>query len=473
MQNDTGLKIRIAEELSVIGNCPEFLQRVASELTFQNPRHIENERQGRWNGDTPRELSFARQTFDHITCESGLTCPRGFAGRLIRMARAAGIAYEVDDKRRTLPDVSFDFSGTLKPFQDEAVEAMLRKDFGTLDAPTASGKTVMALAMVAARNQPALIIVHTRELMQQWVDRIGAFLGIPASEVGVIGNGEKRIGDRISVGIVNSVYPMAETLKEQIGFLVVDECHRCPSRTFMEAVSAFDCRYMLGLSATPYRRDKLTCLIHWYLGDCHCKIDRKDLVKSGDVCPIEVIRRETAFSPTADPSAEYSKMLSELTTDSARNSLIAGDIIREANNGGGSCLVLSDRKEHCEALQALISRSGVSTAVLTGDVPDRERQAIVERLNKGDIPVLVATGQLIGEGFDCRNLSTLFLATPIKFTGRLSQYLGRVLRAAPGKEKAIVYDYIDRNVGVLVTAAKERTRVYPTLQPRYKPVTSL
>jgi superfamily II DNA or RNA helicase len=153
-------------------------------------------------------------------------------------------------------------------------------------------------------------------------------------------------------------------------------------------------------------------------------------------------------------------MLSELTRDAERNALIAADVAQEARTGGGVCLVLSDRKTHCKALQAALQGHGIEAHLLTGDLSNGERQAVVVALNGGKVRVLVATGQLIGEGFDCRELSTLFLATPIRFNGRLLQYLGLVLRPAPGKDKARVYDYLDIQVGVLENAARERERVY-------------
>lgn len=197
------------------------------------------------------------------------------------------------------------------------------------------------------------------------------------------------------------------------------------------------------------------------MGDVHHEVDKSDLVENGDILQAEIVTRETDFRPYHDPTDEYSKMLSELTEDPERNHLIASDVASEANNGGGICLVLSGRKVHCEALQALLhSRFNISSELLTGDIPTKQRQDIVERLNQGEVKVLIATGQLIGEGFDCKGLSTLFMATPIKFNGRVLQYLGRVLRPAPGKTKAKVFDYIDVNVGVLVSSAKSRNRVY-------------
>ena len=156
-------------------------------------------------------------------------------------------------------------------------------------------------------------------------------------------------------------------------------------------------------------------------------------------------------------------MLSELTSDPDRNALIVQDVLREVANGAGVCLVLSDRKTHCLALSSMLRRNGVNPDVLTGDTATRERAAIVARLSAGEVRVLIATGQLVGEGFDAKVLQTLFLATPIKFSGRLIQYLGRVLRPAPGKEKAIIYDYVDGNVAVLRVSAEGRERVYRQL----------
>ena len=154
-------------------------------------------------------------------------------------------------------------------------------------------------------------------------------------------------------------------------------------------------------------------------------------------------------------------MLSELTTDTDRNILITSDIAQEAYNSAGICLVLSDRKTHCENLQAMLRyRNKIDSALLTGDLPINQRQAVIDKLNERQVKVLIATGQLIGEGFDCKELTTLFLATPIRFSGRVLQYLGRVLRPAPGKKWARVFDYVDVHVDILQKAASARQSVY-------------
>lgn len=168
-------------------------------------------------------------------------------------------------------------TGRLRPFQDQAVKKMLARDFGTLSAPTGSGKTVMALAMIAQRRQTALIITHTKELLSQWVNRIGQCLGIPSDEVGRIGDGKRGPGARSTVALVQSLYKCSDEVAPKIGYLV-DEFHRTPSRTFTEAVTAFDCKFMTGLSATPWRRDHLSKLIFWHVGDVAHEVPKSELI---------------------------------------------------------------------------------------------------------------------------------------------------------------------------------------------------
>ena len=422
-------------------------------LTFANPLWVENDRRGFSNWNIPRELCYLETAGDR------LIVPRGFTRQLCEMLRACKVQFRIEDRRQVLPPVHFAFTGTLRDYQQQALDDILKRDFGTVSAPTGSGKTVLALAAIAERKQPALVVCHTRELLDQWVSRIETFLGIPRAEVGIVGNGTRRIGEKITVALVQSLVKCADEVAASIGFLVVDECHRTPAKTFLDVVSSFDSQHMLGLSATPFRRDGLSRLIWWHLGDLVHKVEQKPLVESGDILTAEVVVRETSFTPTVDPSEHYSKMLSELTEDPTRNRLIVADVVEESRNGGGVCLVLSDRKAHCEALRDLLASRGVSAHLLTGALKAKDRQTVVHDLAEGKVKVLVATGQLIGEGFDCRGLSTLFLACPIRFSGRLLQYLGRVLRPAPGKDKARVYDYVDP-VGVLRNAARARRRVY-------------
>ena len=185
----------------------------------------------------------------------------------------------------------------------------------------------------------APLVVHTKERLRQWSDRVRSFLGIQPA---IIGDGKKEMGEcPVTVAMVQTLYKCASEVSPFIGHVVVDECHHTPSRTFTEAVTAFEARYLLGLSATPYRRDGLTKLIYWHLGPKVHEVGMDALVEEGHIMEPEIVFRETGFTTCLDPSAQYSKMLSELCVDERRNALIAGDIAKGAGNGGGLMMLAS------------------------------------------------------------------------------------------------------------------------------------
>jgi superfamily II DNA or RNA helicase len=449
------MKIELNNKIKITDSRPEIVKHIQYALTIDNPKWIENDRMERWNGKTPRHI----KCFEHYG--NILLCPRGFLPGILSIAKEYGEHYEMVDNRRTLPPVKLNFYGELRDYQQNACSDVYSRDMGVLCAPTGSGKTVVALALIANRQQPALIIVHTKELLHQWCERIRSFLGIDA---GIIGDGKKQIGESpITVAMIQTLYKTADHVSPTVGHLIVDECHRTPNRTFTEAITAFNAMYLLGLSATPYRRDRLTKLIYWHLGPIVHKVDRSGLVKCGAITDFEVRIRVTDFETDLDPSTEYSQMLSQLCEDSERNRLICADVSAETLSGNGSILVLSDRKSHCEALKGILKNDyGLEPVILTGDIPHKDRQKIIGDLNQSKVKIMIATGQLIGEGFDCKGLSILFLATPIRFSGRVIQYMGRILRPAPGKNKAVLYDYVDSRIGVLNCSAKMRQKVYET-----------
>ena len=442
------IKFEISNVLKIDG--PEkYLSEIKTLLTISNPKYVENAKMGRYNGSTNPYLC----CFD---VKGGfLSAPRGFVTDAIKLANAMGLPYTIDDNRNKRPLVDFNFIGKLHDYQDKAITSMSLNPFGVLEAPTGTGKTTMALYMVALRQQPTLIIVHNKELLNQWVERIETFLGIPKKKIGIIGDGKYSIGYKITVGIVNSVYKNASEISKRIGFLIIDETHRIPGRVFSDAVSKFSSAYMLGLSATPYRRDGLTKLIHWYIGPKRYTMDRP----AGSP-KVEVIIRNTEFDTDLDPVNEYSKVLMELTLNRGRNRKIVNDVMTESQRLQGVCLVLSDRKKHVYELAEMLRERNFSVGVLTADENKDSRDNTVKRLNANKYSVLVATGQLIGEGFDSEVFSSIFLTTPIKFSGRLTQYLGRILRTAPGKTAVRVYDYVDVNVDVLRASARSRQKVY-------------
>jgi len=440
---------RIENKIFLSDVKPDTAKAIKARLTMDNPKFQEAEKMGRWTGDLEPELRFYEET------DQGLVCPRGAAGQLIRLCKSHGEQIRLIDNTRTLAPVDFTFHGQLRDFQRNPVEACLSKRFALLSAPTGSGKTAMALYMIAQRRQPALVVVHTKELLSQWQERIKSFLGMDA---GIIGGGKHEI-QPVTAATVQTLVKHAESTAPHFGFLILDECHRAPAMQYVRAIEHFDCRYMTGLSATPYRRDGLSKVIFWHIGDVAGKIDKAELVDTGDLCPADIVWIETDFNTWTDATQHYSKALSELAEDEARNRLIAR-IVAESN-GTGISLILSDRKAHCGALAAILeAQHGIKAEVLTGGTSTRDRERILEDLQQGRCRYLIATGQLIGEGFDLPAISSMFLTTPVKYHGRLIQYIGRALRPAAGKDKAVIFDFVDVRNPVFAASAKSRAYTY-------------
>jgi superfamily II DNA or RNA helicase len=429
------MQLIIDNQLTVHGAPRQLIDELVGYFTLDNPAYAEAVKQGRYTHHIDRELCFAHHG------AGGLILPRGAARDVLTIARNHN-PVEIQDNRLSLPGIGIEFNGNLRAYQEQAVQGMLAKEFGVLEAGTGAGKTVMGLAIIAARKQPSLILVHTKELLYQWRDRVQQFLGI---EAGLLGDGKGDI-QPVTIGIVN-------TVKKHLPDWVVDECHRVPSTLFSEAATAFPAKYMAGLSATPYRRDGMGRLIGWFIGLHRVTVDMATLHEVGAVLRPKIITRETGFSYVYDD--DYSKMVSALTEDQARNSLIAGDIRQQAGKGGLT-LVVSDRLKH---LKTLAEMAGVGAEILTGKTPAKQRRQIVEQLAGGDIRVLFSTLSLIGEGFDCPGMDALFLASPVKFSGRLKQVVGRVLRPAEGKEP-LVFDYHDIRAGVLSHQWRSRQKEF-------------
>ncbi|MBU0483559.1 MAG: DEAD/DEAH box helicase [Proteobacteria bacterium] len=428
-----------------------FLPVLKNELTIANPKYTDAKKYGRWMG---KKLKPFLYFYEEVA--GGLRFPRGFANQAILLCRRylSGITPVIVDRRLSLPEIDFNFSGELRDYQLAAFNDIVNREFGVLESGTGSGKTIIALAVIAHRRQPTLILVHTKELLYQWAERVREFLGL---EAGLIGDGHNEPGP-VSVGIVNTVGKQLDMLADRFGQICVDECHRVPATLFTDVVTSFSGRYSLGLSATAYRRDGLTNLIYFYLGDrCH-RVNQATLHESGAVLKPEFIQRETAFSYNYRGS--YQNLMSALVKDEERNRQIVGDIVAETRREPGTILVVSDRVAHCEMIAKLLVAEGsaIKLAVLTGKLASDERTAIVEAIHKGELSVLISTLQLIGEGFDCEGLRALFLTTPIKFSGRLLQVVGRILRPAVGKQPR-VYDYVDQ-VGLLKKSAQARRLTY-------------
>ena len=425
-------------------------KRIKTELTINNPKYIAARRYGRWVG---KKLKPQLKYYEPVP--GGIRFPRGFSNQAVLLCREyLEKPPEIIDKRRKLRQVDMTFQGNLRDYQRKAVNAITARSFGVLEAGTGSGKTIMALAVIALRQQPTIIIVHTKELLYQWRERIEEFLQVP---VGLIGDGRNEVAD-ITVAIVNSARKIAGDLAPQFGNLIVDECHRVPATLFTDVVSVFDSQYLLGLSATAFRSDdETTKLIYFYMGDPVYKIEQEELSASGAIVKPTLIVNKTHFDYRY--RGDYQALITALTADVARNQQIIDDVGEiSAGNDGGTTLVVSDRVSHCEVFTRALLEKGFNVALLTGQTSAESRAEIVENVQQGKVEILVATLQLISEGFDCPGLNNLFLTTPISFEGRLVQVIGRIMRPAKNKE-ARVFDYLDHNVSALRKSANIRHKI--------------
>jgi superfamily II DNA or RNA helicase len=448
------LTLTVSSDCLLLGIDAEVEQELKQLLTIDNPKYLSAKRYGRWIG---KRLKPTLQYYEPVP--GGLRFPRGFSNQAILVCREhMGRSPEIIDQRRRLPEADFIFSGSLRPYQREAVASGLKRSFGVIEAGTGSGKTIIALALVAARRQPVLVVVHSKELLYQWQERATEFLGCP---VGLVGDGHFVV-EPFTVAIVNSARRHVERLVPHFGHLIVDECHRVPATLFTDVVSHFDSHFLLGLSATAFRSDDgFTRLIYYFMGDSIHKVDQDELKLSGAILKPRLTRRETPF--TFHYRGDYQALIRALTSHQGRNLQIIEDICAAVRDqAAGTALVVSDRVGHCEIFSEQLAARGLRVELLTGQVSQERRSAIVSAVQNAELQVLVATLQLISEGFDCPGLSSLFLTTPITFEGRLLQVIGRILRPAANKQ-ARVFDYIDQEVPVLRRSALARGKVLAQL----------
>lgn len=446
--------LTVTSDCLVTGIDFELEKAFKSRLTIDNPQYIAAKKYGRWIG---KKLKPRLKYYDPVP--GGLRFPRGFSNQAVLLCRSfTGKNPIIHDRRKLLPEIDFQFCGALRPYQLEAVAVATQKSFGVIEAGTGSGKTVMALALIAKRRQPTLVVVHTKELLYQWQERACQFLSV---EPGLVGDGKFEVAP-LTIAIVNSARKRVNELVPHFGHLIVDECHRVPTSLFTDVVSRFDCHYLLGLSATAYRSDsEMTKLIYFFMGDRLHQVDQDELKATGAILEPQIVRRTTPF--TYLYRGDYQALIKALVQHEGRNRQILNDILQVARESDhGTVLVVSDRVSHCRFFAEKLSQKGVRVELLHGQLNPEARHEIVEAVQAGAVEVLVATLQLISEGFDCPGLSTLFLTTPISFEGRLLQVIGRIMRPAANKQ-ARVFDYVDENVPTLVRSARARSVVLSQL----------
>jgi superfamily II DNA or RNA helicase/very-short-patch-repair endonuclease len=411
--------------------------------------------------DKPRIIACAEEHPHHIAL------PRGCLDDVRQLLSDLKITPVLRDERFPGRPLHVTFQGELGPEQKVAANAMLAHEIGVLSASTAFGKTVVAAWLIAQRGVNTLVLVHRRHLLEQWVERLSAFLGLPTTAIGRIGGGRHKPSGLLDVAVIQSLVRkgVVDDRVGDYGHLIVDECHHLSAHSFEQVARRAKSRFVTGLSATVTRKDGHHPIIFMQCGPVRHRVSAKAQA-AGRPFSHTVIVRPTAFQPVrpgnSDRRVEFHALYDELINDETRTQRICEDVI-EAVRADRSPLVLTERLDHLDRLASHLSRSIRHLVVLRGGTGKREQRAVADQLST--IPsnserVILATGRYIGEGFDDARLDTLFLTLPVSWRGTIAQYVGRLHRLYADKREVRVYDYADLNVPMLARMFNRRCRGY-------------
>lgn len=438
---------------------PNLLNQLKHLAAFQNSEFYKKQKMRFSTHATPRVICCAEITNGY------LSLPRGCIEDVRALLREYEIPFNIEDKRFAGTAIDCDFKGLLNDAQNEALNEILSADFGVFVAPPGSGKTVLAIAAIARRKTNVLILVHRKPIMDQWCLQLPSLLGIDKKDIGRIGGGKNNPKGSIDVAMMQSLNDDqgVDDRIAEYGFVIVDECHHVSAFSFEKVLTHARARFVLGLTATPYRRDGHQPIIHMQCGPiCH-QIKQKDF--SSHLTGSLVYVRETGFSFEWDDSSKIHDVWSKLIDDDERNQMIIDDIVKVLDEGRFP-LILTERREHLEKLSQLLKDKVDFIALLYGGLKKKSTQEIFERLkqNQGvSRKIILATGSYIGEGFDEPRLDTLFLTMPSSFKGKIVQYAGRLHRYHKDKRDVRIYDYVDTNVSVLERMFQKRVKTYKML----------
>ena len=439
----------------------ELSHYLKSELNFLNPGYMIKKRMGLSTYKTERFFKLIRESAGEIAI------PRGFLSSLKAHCDEHKIKYTIFDERLELPEIKY--KSTIKPYdyQQDTIEEIFNHDCGVIVAPPGSGKTVVGLSLIAEHNLPALILVHRAQLLSQWKDRITQFLGIPKKEIGQYSGSKKKLGKQVTVAMMQTLTRLDPNeiaqITNKVGMIIIDECHHIPASTFRDVIVQFAPRYLYGLTATPQRKNHDESLIFDYIGPIIATmkpqvIETSSLLGSTNpqqpstILTIHETKLEVPFIPKVD---QYDLLSKLIIFNDVRNRQIVDDVL-ELTAKGLKVLVLTERKDHVDVLQ-LYLRGKAEIVTLTGDDSPKSRREKLTTIGQGNFQILLATGQLLGEGFDLPILDALVLAYPFSFEGKLIQYVGRVER---GNTARLIYDYNDAMTPTLTKMFKLRLRHY-------------
>jgi superfamily II DNA or RNA helicase len=444
---------------------PAMTARIIRLAAFQNPEFYRSQAMRLPIFGKPRIISCAELHPRHV----GL--PRGCLDEAVELLRVHGVEAVVEDLRTTGSPFSREvcFRGTLHGSQVKAFDALAPHDYGVLAATTAFGKTVVAAALIAQRARNTLVLVHRRELLTQWTERLRTFLDIDPKEIGIIGGGRRKPTGIIDVAVIQSLVRKGEVsdMVADYGHIIVDECHHLSAASFELVARRAKARYVLGLSATVARKDGHHPIIFMQCGPVRHRVDARAQAAERGIAH-RARHRRTAFR-LPPPLAALDRpsmpaVYAALAQDERRNDLIFDDVLR-ALEAKRSPVVLTERRDHLDYLQRRFSHFVRNLVVLRGGMSAAERRAseAALRVSDGEERLILATGRYIGEGFDDQRLDTLFLTMPISWKGTLAQYVGRLHRQHADKTEVLVVDYVDEAVPMLVRMAAKRRTGYRAL----------
>jgi superfamily II DNA or RNA helicase len=435
-----------------------LLHRLARLAAFQNPEFYEAQALRLSTFGKPRVIDCSEDHPRH------LALPRGCFEDLLSLLQRYGRWPDVADERCRGQDLDVAFRGALEPELQRAAAALLGHDTGVLCAPTAFGKTVIAASLIGARRINTLVLVHPRHLLDQWRERLAMFLDVPAKAIGQIGAGRNRPTFGLDLALLQSLGRRGEVTEDvtPYGQVIVDECHHIPAFSFESVLKGVKVRHVVGLTATPMRKDGHHPIIIMQCGPIRHRVSAVDYARAR---PFDhrVVVRPTGFRAAQDGSTfSIQTLYRQLAQDDDRTEQIRRDVVRAVREGR-SPLVLTERTDHLAALAARIEQHVSAVITLRGAMGARQRRAAhaaLTSLPDSTDRVVVATGRYIGEGFDESRLDTLFLAMPISWRGTVQQYAGRLHRLHAGKREVVIHDYVDAHVPTLLRMHEKRLRGY-------------
>ena len=442
---------------------PALVNRLIRLAAFQNPEFYAAQAMRLPTFGKPRLISCAELFAKHIAL------PRGCLDAALDLLSSNGIHAELRDERISGTVLGIRFLGMLTMEQQAAADALMSHDTGVLAATTAFGKTVVACRLIAERNTNTLVLVHRQQLLDQWVARLRAFLDVDAARVGVIRGGRKRPTGFIDVATIQSLVRKGEVsdLVADYGHLVVDECHHLSAVSFEAVARAAKAKYVVGLSATVTRKDGHHPIIFMQCGPIRYRVDARRQAAARPFSHQVVIKR-TAFHAgrqKADTLGSIQELYGLLACDAARNDMIFNDVL-SALEAGRSPVVITERKDHLQAIAERLTKFAKNVIVLKGGMGAKQRNQVNEILQSvpdSEERVIVATGRYLGEGFDDARLDTLFLTMPISWRGTLAQYAGRLHRLHAAKREVIIFDYVDGHEPMFAKMATRREAGYRAL----------